>query len=232
LAAALLLRIKSDFLLNKHLKTIDEILFGKKQKKESIIEPIEIDEDNLPILVPKTPLPRFKKVTLNELIEALDKAIKTESRKIKKEVNLKRAKKLSEIDFPEFRRINLKDRVRTLYAKVLTVLKQSKKQKINPEIILDKIKYSKLIGTEREERLACFLPLLHLSNSKKLWLDQENHLDEISIFLYSYFKENKNLFLRELELELKGEEAINLREEIINKEEDLIKNRNLSKSEK
>ena len=31
LAAALLLRIKSEILLNTHLKSIDEILFGKKQ---------------------------------------------------------------------------------------------------------------------------------------------------------------------------------------------------------
>ena len=34
LAAALLLRIKSEFLLNKHLKDIDEILFGKKEESK------------------------------------------------------------------------------------------------------------------------------------------------------------------------------------------------------
>ncbi len=219
LAAALLLRIKSDFLLNRHLKTIDEILFGKKQKKENIIESIEIDEDNLPMLIPKTPLPRFKKVTLDELMKALDKAIKTESRKIKKEVNLRRAKKLSEIDFPEFKKIDLKDRIRTLYVKILTVLKQSKKPAKDSKIISDRIEYSKLIGTQREERLACFLPLLHLSNNKKLWLGQERHLEEIWVSLYSSFEGNKELFLKELESELE-EEIVSAKEEIINNKEE------------
>ena len=43
------------------------------------------------------------------------------------------------------------------------------------------------------------MPLLHLSNSKKLWLDQEKHFDEIYIFLYQYFNENRDSFLEELE---------------------------------
>src|SRR3989344_4399420 len=34
LAAALLLRIKSEILLNKFIRSIDELLFGKKEKKE------------------------------------------------------------------------------------------------------------------------------------------------------------------------------------------------------
>ncbi|HUS50768.1 MAG TPA: segregation/condensation protein A, partial [Candidatus Paceibacterota bacterium] len=61
LAAALLLRIKSEILLNKYIKSIDEILFGKKEKKQQILERIEI-EDEIPELILRTPLPRFKKV--------------------------------------------------------------------------------------------------------------------------------------------------------------------------
>jgi hypothetical protein len=52
-----------------------------------------------------------------------------------------------------------------------------------------------LVGSEREQRLACFLPLLHLSNNQKLWLEQENHLDEIWIYLYDYFDKNRDLFI-------------------------------------
>ena len=40
---------------------------------------------------------------------ALNKAINTESRRIKREVAVKRAKKLSEVDFPEFKRVDLKE---------------------------------------------------------------------------------------------------------------------------
>jgi len=72
LAAALLLRIKSEFLLNKYIKSIDDILFGRKQEEKYVAERIEIDEDELPLLIPKTPLPRLRRVTLPELMSALD----------------------------------------------------------------------------------------------------------------------------------------------------------------
>ena len=84
LAASLLLRIKSEILLNKYLKSIDEILFEKKELKKHLLERIELDEE-IPELVLRTPLPRFKKVTLKELMDSLGKAIATENRRIGKE---------------------------------------------------------------------------------------------------------------------------------------------------
>jgi len=199
LAASLLLRIKSEFLLNKHIKNIDDVLFGKKDDKKYIMERIQINEDELPILVPKTPLPRARRITLSELMSALSKAINTESRRIKKEVAVKRAKKLSEVDFPSFRKIDLKDRIKRFYARILTTVKKGSS---GPDKELNKTCYSYLVGKEKEEKLACFLPLLHLSNTKKLWLEQEKHLDEIWIFLYEYFDNNKNLFSEEVEQEM------------------------------
>src|SRR3989338_8730978 len=62
-AAALLLRIKSEILLNHYIPSLDEILFGKKEEKKYIQERIELEEE-IPGLVPRTPLPRFRKVTL------------------------------------------------------------------------------------------------------------------------------------------------------------------------
>src|SRR3989338_7586375 len=70
LAAALLLRIKSEILLNEYIKSIDEILFGKKEFLNSKkLERIELDEQ-IPELIPKSPMPRFKRVSLKELMEA------------------------------------------------------------------------------------------------------------------------------------------------------------------
>ncbi len=214
LAAALLLRIKSEFLLNKHIKSIDEALFGKKDDKRYVIEKIQINEDELPLLIPKTPLPRARRITLIELMSALNKAISTESRRIRKEVELKRAKKLSEVDFPTFRKIDLKDRIKHFYAKILTSIKKSS---ISPEKEHNKASYSGLAGIEREEKLACFLPLLHLSNTKKLWLEQGKHLDEIWIFLYEYFDKNRDRFYEEVEIEIE-ELADEINEDIIDNE--------------
>jgi segregation and condensation protein A len=220
LAAALLLRIKSEFLLNRHIKSIDDILFGKKENSAYKIERIEIDEDELPLLVPKTPMPRLRRVTLQELMGALNKAINTESRRIKKEVAVKRAKLLSEVDFPKFQRVDLKDRIRRFYARILTSLKKTKEA----EKHLNKVCYTNLAGKGREEKLSFFLPLLHLSNTKKLWLEQEKHLDEIWVYLYDYFDKNRDKFaedLREIEEEIKemddsSESFENLDQEILN----------------
>ena len=205
-AAALLLRIKSEFLLNKHITSIDEVLFGRKDEDKYVMERIEIDENELPVLVPRTPLPRAKKVTLQELMIALNKAINTESRRIKREVAFKRARKLSEVDFPKFKKIDLKDRIKQFYARILTSVR---KKATGPEKHMNKIGYLDLVGKEKEEKLACFLPLLHLSNTQKLWLEQENHLDEIWIFLFTYFNKNQDMFIEELE-----EDIEEMREEL------------------
>ena len=230
LAAALLLRIKSEFLLNRHIKSIDEILFGKKEDKKYLLNRIEIEEENLPLLIPKTPLPRARRVTLAELMSALNNAINTESRRIKREVSIKRAQKLSEVDFPKFSRIDLKDRIKHFYAKILVSLK---KKAVNPEKHMNKIRYSDLIGKEREEKLASFLPLLHLGNTQKLWLEQEKHLDEIWIYLYNYFNKNKDKFVEDLEEDIesmKEELAEEFSEELIEEEnkESEIKGREIS----
>src|SRR6056297_963465 len=81
-AAALLLRIKSELILSRYMKSIDEILFGQKEEeKTSSFERIELDEE-IPELIPRSPMPRFRKVTLKELIDSLNKAIITENRRI------------------------------------------------------------------------------------------------------------------------------------------------------
>src|SRR3989344_1292596 len=63
-AAALLLRIKSDILLNADLQSLDDILFGRKEDRHYVQERIELDEE-IPGLVARTPLPRFRKVNCN-----------------------------------------------------------------------------------------------------------------------------------------------------------------------
>ena len=182
LAAALLLRIKSEILISKYIREIDNILFNKEEEIVKVIQRIEIDEDEIPILSPKTPLPRFKKVTLQELISALDVAIKTESRRINKEIEKKQAERLSYVDIPKFRRINIKDRIRQFYARILTSFKNKKAEV--------KLPYSDFTGNSKEEKISCFLPMLYLSNNRLIWLEQNSHFSEIYLYLYDVFKKN------------------------------------------
>lgn len=184
LAAALLLRIKSEILLNKYIRDIDNILFPRAEEEKKLFERIEIDENEIPILSPKTPLPRFKKVTIQELIDALDVAIKTESRRINKEIEKRQAERLSHVDIPKFRKINIRERIRRFYAKVLSSFK-------NPQYASAmKLPYSHFTGDNKDEKIACFLPMLYLSNHGKVWLEQDRHYDEIYLYLYGTFKKN------------------------------------------
>ena len=180
LVAALLLRIKSDLLVNKYIREIDNLLFNKQDKAEKIVEKIEFNEDDIPYLSPKTPMARFKKVTLQELMSALDVAIKTEGRRIQKEIDKKQAERMSYVDIPKFKTINIKDRIRQFYAKILTGFKNKKAEV--------KLPYSHFTGNNKQEKISCFLPMLHLSNSNKLWLEQDKHFAEIYLYLFEKFK--------------------------------------------
>jgi len=181
LAASLLLRIKSEVLLNKHLKSIDEILFGKKEEKTHKLERIELDEE-IPELIPKSPIPRFKKVTLNELIEALNKAITTENRRIKKEIINKNALRETGISLPK-RKFSIKNKIKQLHQKLISHFTINKEH--------TKITYTNFIGEDREERIISFSPLLHLENQKKIWMHQPKHFEEIDIWLKkTYLKHN------------------------------------------
>jgi len=195
LAAALLLRIKSEILLNKYIKSIDEILFGKKEDKKYSMERIEL-EDEIPELIPRSPVPRMRKVTLKELMEALNKAIITENRRIKKEIVSKNALREVGISLPE-RKISIKDKIKEIYKKLLVHL--------NDEEIKKKVSYSELIGDNKEERVIAFSPLLHLENQQKVWLEQEQSFEEIYVWMkHVYLKNNPDPF-EELREEIKEE---------------------------
>ncbi|MCK5043931.1 segregation/condensation protein A [Candidatus Pacearchaeota archaeon] len=185
LAASLLLRIKSEILLDKYIKSIDEILFGKKETKKQIFERIELDEE-IPELIPRTPLPRFKKVTLNELMESLNKAIITENRRIKKEILNSNAIRETSFSMPK-KTFSIKDKIKGIYQDLFSHFEKNPGKK--------KIPFTELIGKDKEERIIAFLPLLHLDSQKKIWLEQENHFEEIYIWLKEvYLKHNPDPF--------------------------------------
>jgi segregation and condensation protein A len=172
LAASLLLRIKSEILLNKYIKSIDEILFGKKEEKKATLERIEL-EDTIPELVPRSPMPRFKKVTLKELIESLNKAINTENRRIKKEIIKKNALRETAISLPK-RKLGITDRIKKILGKLVNHFNSNETHK--------KVTYTKLTEESREERIHSFGPLLQLENQQKIWLHQEEHFGEIHVW--------------------------------------------------
>jgi len=184
LAAALLLRIKSEVLLNKYMKSIDEIIFGKKEEVLRKIERIELD-DEIPELFPKSPLPRHRKVTLRELVESLNKAIITENRRIKKEIVRKDMLREASIVLPRKRYI-ISDKINEIYKRILTHFLENKED--------DRISFKKISGNSKDERIATFLSLLHLEQQNKIWIDQEIHFGEIHIWKKEKYLEKHDPF--------------------------------------
>ncbi len=180
LAAALLLRIKSELILSKYMKSIDEILFGGKEEKKNVLERIELDEE-IPELVLRSPVPRFRKVTLNELIESLSKAIVTENRRIKKVIVDNNALRESGISLPK-RKYNIKDKLKGIHNKIIDYFSKNSEKKVT---------YTQIIGKNKEERALSLFPIIQLENNGKLWLEQEAHFEEIHIWLkHVFLKEN------------------------------------------
>jgi hypothetical protein len=175
--------MKSEILLNHDIPSLDEILFGKKEEKKYEQERIELD-DEIPELVPRTPLPRFRKVTLDELMSALGKAIKTENRRITREIVVKQQEKEVQLTMPK-NTVNLKDKIREIYRKI-------------KEAFSDRdtgLAFSELLKMTGENKIYAFVSLLHLDNQQKVWLEQEGHFEEIWIFLKSlYVEKNKEAF--------------------------------------
>jgi len=69
--------------------------------------------------------------------------------------------------------IDIKKRIKDLYNKIKDFFNKKK----------EKLTYTYLVGTERDERIACFLPLLHLSSQEKIKLEQEKPFEEINVLL-------------------------------------------------
>jgi segregation and condensation protein A len=210
LAASLLLRIKSEILLNKYIKSIDDILFGRtEQKKKYSMERIELDEQ-IPELIPRSPMPRFKKVTLKELVESLNKAITTENRRIKKAIINQNALRETGISLPK-RKFNIKDKIKNIYERLTGHFGSQEKHK--------KIHYSEFVGKEKQEKLDHFSPLLHLENQKKVWLHQEEHFGEIHIWERQSFWKHKGDPFEDLK-ELNPEPLEEFEDKFIESDED------------
>jgi len=166
LISSLMLRIKAELLLNHYIKDLDDILFNKEKEEKQMKLPEAFDEE-IPELLPRTPLPRYKKISLKELVSALSKAVATEDRRI---IKKRFAKEIYEktLYFLPRKSINIQQHIKNIHGKVKDLFKKH-----------DKIKFSEFSGPKKQDKVDHFIPLLHLDNQNHIWLQQNKHLEEI-----------------------------------------------------
>lgn len=170
IVCSILLRIKSEILMNHYLKDLDDVLFNKKKEQAEIsIKDLDLEENEVPALLSRTPLPRYKKISLSELMATLNKAIETETRRDLRKIAEKEMYDRTQLYMPR-KGPSLAQRIKEVYDRVKVIFGKQ-----------EKISFTKFAGHTREDKINYFVPLLHLDTQSKLWLEQEKYLDEIWI---------------------------------------------------
>ena len=172
LASAILLKIKSYKLVEEDISNLDSILFKNEREYDVDLteeESYEEREDLKVDLVLKTPHSRKRKVGIDDLIGALEKALEVDKRRI---VRRMREREI-DVEIPE-KKVDISKLIKNIFDRIKNVL--SKK-----EVVM----FSELIEDDkRENKIAIFVPLMYLSNQQKVDLNQREHFSDIEITLY------------------------------------------------
>jgi len=179
LAAALLLRIKSSRLVGDDMMEFDRLLASGQNPQDLYAEDqnfVEGEFNNMGLtagtgqmgLVPRTPQPRKRKVSVYDLIDALAIALNVRRRRILNQIQT------TTMAMPE-KKWDISKLMDDLYADVENfILQQSEK----------KVSFSSLVpGESKLDKVFTFVPLLHLTNARKVDLDQKDHFGEIWVSL-------------------------------------------------
>lgn len=178
LAAALLLRIKSNRLVGEDLMRFDDLINPSEEEEffeETEHEVSEFEEE--PRLFPRTPQPRKRKLSVYDLVGALQKALEVKKRRVLHSIPT------AEIEIPEKKK-DITLVIKDIYHQIKNLLGSGR----------EKLTFSMLVPSEKkEDKVFTFIPLLHLSNQNKVELEQEEHFGEIAIYLSSKREVNKEL---------------------------------------
>lgn len=171
LAAAMLLKIKSERFLGEDMAYFDNMMSGDdldlEEDSMDVVERKKLTKEDFEKmrLIPKTPQPRQRKVSVYDLVDALQKALE-----VKKRRNIL-SRVEAQVRLPQ-NHIDISEIIRTVYEKVQFHFEDK-----------DKLTFAELINNsdKKEDKVYTFIPLLHLSNQRKVDLLQDNHFGEIEI---------------------------------------------------
>jgi len=171
LAAAVLLKIKSDRLLGKDLNDFDS-LFAQPQDdmfgEDILIEPHLMTDQQKLDLIPRVPQPRKRKVSIYDLVNALEQALEVKRRRVMDSIPD------YSIEIPEKKK-DVGEIIKDLYTRIKGFFIVNRGKKLT---------FTHLIpSSSKKDIVYTFIPLLHLTNQRKIDLDQKEHFGEIEILL-------------------------------------------------
>jgi len=187
LAASLLLKIKSDRLLIDDLANFDALINGPEDEfldEDFDIEKVSLEDflnDNKK-LVPRTPQPRQRKVSVFDLVDALEQALDQDTKRRRALILRQQSE---EVDVTIAKKVfNLAETMDGLQNQLKRLFTKKKTKVMFHDLVT---------GPDKQDKVFTFLPLLHLENQQKVHLDQEDHFGDIEVTLY-----NKKLLEKKL----------------------------------
>lgn len=175
-ATAFFLKLKSDRLLDEDLHALDTMIMEPEELYDDLEEPEEPDPfaDAEPELVPHTPQPRKRKVSVQDLANALESALEKEQKNYIRDVKQTTAAdiedKEADVDAPDETR-SIESIIDDVYDQITSYFTKMKR-----------VTFSHLVTEEtKEEKVETFIPLLHLDNQGKVILHQDTPFDDIHV---------------------------------------------------
>ncbi len=160
--AAILLNLKSMYLINTR---------KEEEQKDLPKGTLEIDISQIPSIDSPSVRITRRKVSFQDLIEALDLAFKTQERR---EGRKTRARRRIE-EAVKFDSLDIEKEIGMLFDRINSVLEKMREGTLEFSSLVPEWERSKIIST--------FLPLLHLSNDGKISCEQQEAFKEIYIKL-------------------------------------------------
>lgn len=188
LAAAILLKIKSQYLLQHDIDELDRLIARTTEPdmypeffsefSQDLFKVAEKIDNLKPHLIPRTPQPRARKITIYDLAEALQQALEVKKRK------LYRNHPTIKFEMPT-KKFDIGNVIRLVYSKIKAYFFQNNNAKLT---------FSTLVTptATKEEKVYTFIPLLHLDHQRKINISQEQNFGEIGIELLKAKKEVGN----------------------------------------
>ncbi|MBI2581755.1 segregation/condensation protein A [Candidatus Woesearchaeota archaeon] len=171
LAAAVLLKIKATHLIDNDISNLDKLInqhdgIPEEELFEEMQQRLRNPNAAHPQLIPRNPQPRNRKVSVEDLVEALQRAMATKKRILAQQRPVK-------FPMPK-RKIDILEVIRDIYHKINYYTNKDPNQKLT---------YTRLLPPRagKQEKVYTFMPLLHLENEHKIEMQQQNHFDEIVI---------------------------------------------------
>ena len=173
LAAAILLKFKSKRLVGEDLLNLDRLINQSDEDEDEglldeLTDEFEGEREALKDaqLIPRTPQARKRKVSIHDLVDALQKAVEVKKRRVMRDIPA------VEVKIPE-KKMDVSEMIHGVYGRIKRFFSGQNNKKLT---------FSKLIPSDsKEDKVYTFIPLLHLENDRKIDMKQFRHFGEISI---------------------------------------------------